>query len=147
MQHKSALSPPSSHSLPGIQSYPEGSSTTVRGIPIRFSGGYWARHQLHPSITYISMPSTLMELHASDLRNSIDYPSTTLRRIPIPFAGGYWTRGQIHTCIRYVPTHQYSWSYRQAISRSQWLIPPQQFEILQFGLMEVIVLNVSYMPV
>ena len=37
-------------------------STTVRGIPIRFSGGYWARRQLHAGIRYISTRSILIEL-------------------------------------------------------------------------------------
>ena len=37
-------------------------STTVIGIPIRFSGGYWARRQLHASIRYVSTRSILMEL-------------------------------------------------------------------------------------
>ena len=37
-------------------------STTVRGIPIRLSGGYWPRCQLHAGIEYVSTPSILMEL-------------------------------------------------------------------------------------
>ena len=38
------------------------SSTAVRGIPIRFAGGYWARRQLHAGIRYASTRSILMEL-------------------------------------------------------------------------------------
>ena len=38
------------------------SSTAVRGIPIRFVGGYWARRQLHAGIRYVSTRSILMEL-------------------------------------------------------------------------------------
>ena len=34
-------------------------STTVRVIPIRFSGGYWARRQLRASIRYVSVASKL----------------------------------------------------------------------------------------
>ena len=37
-------------------------STTVSGIPIQFSGGYWARCQLHAGIRYVSTPGMLMEL-------------------------------------------------------------------------------------
>ena len=33
--------------------------TTVTGIPIRLSGGYWARHQLHAGIRYILVASKL----------------------------------------------------------------------------------------
>ena len=38
------------------------SSTTVRGIPIRFSGEYWARRQLHAGIRYVPTPLEPMEL-------------------------------------------------------------------------------------
>ena len=34
-------------------------STTVIGIPIRFSGGYWTRRQLHAGIRYVSVASKL----------------------------------------------------------------------------------------
>ena len=34
-------------------------STTVIGIPIRFSGGYWARRQLHTGLRYIPVGSIL----------------------------------------------------------------------------------------
>ena len=37
------------------------SSTTVRGIPIRFVGGYWARRQLHAGIRYVPVASKLMK--------------------------------------------------------------------------------------
>ena len=37
------------------------SSTTVRGIPIRFAGGYWARRQLHAGIGYVPVASKLMK--------------------------------------------------------------------------------------
>ena len=37
-------------------------STTVRGIPIRSSGGYWARRQLHAGMKYVPTPSEFMEL-------------------------------------------------------------------------------------
>ena len=37
-------------------------STTVISIPIRFSGGYWTRCQLHAGIKYFSTRSMLMEL-------------------------------------------------------------------------------------
>ena len=35
------------------------SSTTVRGIPIRIVGGYWARRQLHAGIRYVPVASKL----------------------------------------------------------------------------------------
>ena len=38
------------------------SSTTVTGIPFRFSGDSWARRQLHAGIRYVSTPWILMEL-------------------------------------------------------------------------------------
>ena len=34
-------------------------STTVRGIPILFAGGCWARRQLHAGIRYVSVASKL----------------------------------------------------------------------------------------
>ena len=37
-------------------------STTARGIPIRFAGGYWARRQLHAGIRYVPTLSIPMEL-------------------------------------------------------------------------------------
>ena len=40
-------------------------STTVRGIPIRFARGYWARRQLHAGIRYVSTRSIPMELHSA----------------------------------------------------------------------------------
>ena len=79
------------------------SSTAVRGIPILFAGGYWARRQLHAGMRYVPTRSILMELQAGDLQNSIADSSTTVRGIPILFAGGYWAQRQLHTGIRYVP--------------------------------------------
>ena len=35
------------------------SSTTIRGIPILFAGGCWARRQLHAGIRYIPVASKL----------------------------------------------------------------------------------------
>ena len=66
------------------------SSTTVRGIPIRIAGGYWARRQLHAGIRYVPIGSILMELQAGDLKSSTADFSTTVRGIPIRFLGGYW---------------------------------------------------------
>ena len=34
-------------------------STTVRGIPIRIAGGYWAQCHLHAGIRYVSVASKL----------------------------------------------------------------------------------------
>ena len=67
-------------------------STTIRGIPIRSSGGYWARRQLHAGIRYVPTLSILMELQAGDLQSSMADSSTTERGIPIRFAGGYRAR-------------------------------------------------------
>ena len=41
------------------------SSTTVRGIPIRIAGGYWARRQLHAGIRYFPVASKPMKLLSS----------------------------------------------------------------------------------
>ena len=79
-------------------------STTVRGIPIRIAGDYWARRQLHAGIGYVSTLSIHMELQASNLQNSMADYSTTGPGIPIRIAGGYWARRQLHAGIRYVPT-------------------------------------------
>ena len=35
------------------------SSTTERGIPIRFAGGYWAQRQLYVGIRYVPVASKL----------------------------------------------------------------------------------------
>ena len=78
-------------------------STTFIGIPIRFSGGYWTRCQLHASIRYVLTRSILMELQAGDLQNSMADSSTTVRGISNRFAGGCWARRQLHAGIRYVP--------------------------------------------
>ena len=64
------------------------SSTTVRGIPIRFAGGYWARRQLHGGIRYVTTWTIFIELQAGDLQNSMADPFTTIRGIPIRIAGG-----------------------------------------------------------
>ena len=79
-------------------------STTVRGIEIRFSGGYWARRQLHAGIRYVPTLSISIELQAGDLQNSMADTSTTVRGIPIRFSGEDWARRQLHAGIRYVPT-------------------------------------------
>ena len=63
-------------------------STTVRGILIRFAGGYWARRQLHAGIRLIPTRSILMEIQAGDLQNSMADSSTTVTGIPILIAGG-----------------------------------------------------------
>ena len=76
------------------------SSTTVRGIPIRFEGGYWARRQLHGGIRYVPTWSILMELQAGDLQNSMADSSITVRGIPDLIAGGCWARRQLHSGIR-----------------------------------------------
>ena len=39
-----------------LQSSMVDSSTTVRGIPIRFPGGYWAQRQLNAGIKYVFTP-------------------------------------------------------------------------------------------
>ena len=78
-------------------------STTVIGIPIRFSGGYWTRRQLHAGIKYVLTRSILMELLAGDLQNSMADSSSTVRGISIRFAGGCWAQRQLHAGIRYVP--------------------------------------------
>ena len=68
-------------------------STTIRGIPIRSLGRYWAPRQLHNGILrYVPTLSILMELQAGDLQSSMADSSTTVRGIPIRFAGGYWAR-------------------------------------------------------
>ena len=77
-------------------------STTVRVIPIRFSGGYWARRQLHAGIRYVPTLSILMELQAGDLQNSMADSSPTVRAIPVLFAGGRWAQRQLRASIRYV---------------------------------------------
>ena len=77
-------------------------STIVRGIPIRFSGGYWARRQLPPGIRYVPTLSILMELQAGDLQSSMADSSPTFRAIPILFVGGRWARCQLHAGIRYI---------------------------------------------
>ena len=87
------------------------SSTTIRGIPIRFQGEYWARRQLHGGIRYVPVASKLrislasMEGGSSMQADfySIADCSTTVTGIPIRFAGGYWARGQLHAGMRYVP--------------------------------------------
>ena len=66
------------------------SSTTLRGIPIRIAGGYWAQRQLHAGIRYVPTRSILMELQAGDLQNSMADSSTTVPGIPILIAGGCW---------------------------------------------------------
>ena len=78
-------------------------STTVIGIPIRFSGGYWTRRQLHAGIRYVPTRSILMELEAGDLQNSMADSSTTVRGISIRFVGGCWARRELHGGIRYLP--------------------------------------------
>ena len=66
------------------------SSTTVRDIQFRFTGGYWARRRLHAGIRYVPTRSILLELQAGDLQNSMADSSTTVRGIPILIAGGCW---------------------------------------------------------
>ena len=66
------------------------SSTTIRGIPIRFAGGYWARCQLHAGIRYVHTLSILIELQAGDLKYSMADISPTLTGIPIRVSGEYW---------------------------------------------------------
>ena len=100
-QRNSTLSPHRSHSH--HQPYPEGFSTTVTGISIRFSGGYWAQRQLHAGIRYVPTLSILMELLAGVLQNPMADSSTTVPGIPIPIAGGCGARRQLHAGIRYVP--------------------------------------------
>ena len=58
-------------------------STTVTGIPNGFTGGYWARRQLHAGIGSVPTLSILMELQAGDLQNSMADSSTTVSGIPI----------------------------------------------------------------
>ena len=77
-------------------------STTVTGIQTRFSGGYWARRQLHAGIKYVSTPSIPMELQAGDLKYSIADYSITAGRISILCSGDCWARRQLHAGIRYV---------------------------------------------
>ena len=78
------------------------SSTRVRGIPIRFAGGYWAQCQLHADIRYVPTRSILMELQAGNLQNTMADYSTTVSGIPILIAGGCWARRQLHAGITYV---------------------------------------------
>ena len=87
------------------------SSTTVRGIPIRFAGGYWARRLLHAGIRYVPVASKLRNSLASlegaqvvlaEFYSMAD-SSTTVRGIPILIAGGCWASCQLHAGIRYVP--------------------------------------------
>ena len=50
--------------LPDFQ-YMADCSTTTRGIPIQFAGGYSARRHLHAGIWYVPTPSIVMELHSA----------------------------------------------------------------------------------
>ena len=77
-------------------------STAAGRIPILFSGGCWARRQLHAGIKYVPTRSIPMELQAGDLKNSMADYSTTAGRILILFPGGCWARRQLHAGIRYV---------------------------------------------
>ena len=77
-------------------------STTVTGIQIRFSGGYWARRQLHAGIKYVSTPSIPMELQAGDLKYSMADYSITATWISILLFGDCWARRQLHAGIWYV---------------------------------------------
>ena len=77
-------------------------STTVRGIPIRFSGGYWARCQLHAGIKYVSTRSISMELQAGDLTDSMADYSIMAGQISILYSGDCWARRQLHAGLKYV---------------------------------------------
>ena len=77
-------------------------STTVRGIPNRFSVGYWARCQLHAGIEYVSTQSISMELQAGDLTDSMADYSITAGRISVLCFGDCWARRQLHAGIKYV---------------------------------------------
>ena len=60
-------------------------STTAGQNLILFSGGGWARNQLHASRKDIPMRSILMEIQAGDLQGPMADYSTTAGRIPILF--------------------------------------------------------------
>ena len=77
---------------------------TAGRILILFSGGFWARRQLHAGIGYVPTRSVLMESQAGDLENSMADISTPAGRIQILFSGGCWARRQLHAGIKYVPT-------------------------------------------
>ena len=53
-------------------------STTVRGIPIRIAGGYWARRQLHAGIRYVPIASDLRISPASLEGRHMLYPGGIL---------------------------------------------------------------------
>ena len=130
-------------------------SITVRGIPIRIAGVNWARRQLHAGIRYVPTLSILMELQAGDLQNSMADYSTTVPGIPIRIAGGCWARRQLHAGIRYVPVASKHRILLASVegdivpwrNSTRWLIPPQTLEVFQFGLREVVGLDVSFTPV
>ena len=79
--------------------------------------------------------------------------STTAGRIPIQIAGGGWTRRQLCNGIRYVPTPSKLMKLGSSVevlpwrNSTRWLIPPQPFEVFEFGLREVVGLVVSFTPV
>ena len=62
-------------------------STSVLGIPIGFSGGYWARCRFCGSIECVLTLLMRIQLQAGDLQNSMADSSTTVTGIPIQFAG------------------------------------------------------------
>ena len=79
--------------------------------------------------------------------------STTLVGIPIRIAGGCWARRQLHAGMRYVPI---AWKLRKLLTclevipwrnSTRWLIPPQPLQVFQFGLREVVGLDVSFKTV
>ena len=86
-------------------------STTTARILILFSGGCWARRQLHAGMKYVSVAPKLMKLLSfvegvrvalAEFYSMAD-SSTTAGRIPITFPGGCWARRQLRNGIRYVP--------------------------------------------
>ena len=87
------------------------SSTTVRGIQIRFAGEYWARRQLHAGIRYVPVASKFRRLLASldgfqgalaEFSSMAD-SSITVLGIPVLIAGGCWARCQLQGGIKYFP--------------------------------------------
>ena len=129
--------------------------TTAGRILNMFSGGCWARRQLHAGIEYVPMRSILMELQAGDLKNLMADSSTTACRILIPFHGGCWARRQLHAGIRYVSVAPKLMKLLSSVegvrvalvNSTPWLIPPQPLGEFQFCLLEVVGLDVSYATV
>ena len=140
-------------------------STTVRGIPILFAGGCWARRQLHAGIRYVPVTSKLMKL-LSSIEVVLGSPGEIL--LDSRFLHNH-CRYSNSDCGRLLGSTSASRRYKVRLCRiktqdlaglsggetyevpwrnfTRWLIPPQPLEVFQFCLREVVGLDVSYTPV